>query len=374
VVYILQIAIDIELYCLLIFNLTGNMESGKISILVKHICSKGYKQSELVQFIDLVQKISISYLKYQELLGKNIRPKNTEGLNDLQDVAIDCIAGLFMRNDDEEFVQLTKYFNPIIHSPKKNDNKFFMMMLRRLVVKKTKQELSRIFRERDPEGAKIIRNIRVAIRNSDQFQSFRDMGREFVYQHNAKGDDQKLRRNLLEIPQRVLFPHFLEQYSPNDSVSVMMKKMLSIVTNNPQYQNFLAIDVIAGIIRDVTYQQFKEEVSNDVDIRSPFEDLQIKEVDKVNQNIIDYIHHKIQNQYLKKNKINQQKADIYFKAINDFVQDLTHAKQCESNFRYLKRYIPELTQQMYRDEERSIFEYLVKVTKKSLRKKLKELL
>ena len=65
---------------------------------------------------------------------------------------------------------------------------------------------------------------------------------------------------------------------------------------------------------------------------------------------------------------------MIMKAIKDFVQDLTHAKECESNFKYLKRYIPNLTQQIYRDEERSIFEYLVKVTKKSLRKKLKDLL
>ena len=350
------------------------MESGKLFYLIRDICADSYTPTKLVEFIDICQKTSISYLKYQEVLGKNIRPKNSEGANDLEDVAIDCIAGLFMRNDDGEFKQLIKYFNPILESEEELEEKVVLMMLRRLVVKKTKQELSRIFRERDPEGAKIIRNIRVAIRNSDQFKSFKEMGREFVYIETTKGDNKKLRRDVSEIQQKFLYQQFLELYSPTDSVSVMMKKMLSIVINNAEYQNFLAIDVIANIIRDVTYQQFKEEVSNDIDTTSPFQDLQIKEVNEVNQSIIQLIHNKIEKQYLKKNKLNRQKADIYFKAINDFVQDLTHAKECESNFRYLKRYIPDLTQQIYRDEERSIFEYLVKVTKKSLRKKLKDLL
>ena len=350
------------------------MESGNILLLIRNICSGNYSASELVEFVNISQKISVSYLKYQEVMGKNIRPKNSEGLNDLEDVAIDCIAGLFMRNDDGEFIQLKRYFGPTIKSDEEIDDKILMMMLRRLVIKKTKQELSRIFRERDPEGAKIIRNIRVAIRNSDQFGEFKEMGREFVYLKTIKEDDNDLRRKLNEMPQKVLYQQFFEQYSPSDSVSVMMKKMLNIVTNAVECQNFLPLDVIASLIRDVTYQQFKQEVSNDVDTSSPFHDLQIKEVDEVNKSIIDYIHKKIENQYFKKNKITKQKADIYFKAINDFVQDLTHAKECDSNFRYLKRYLPNLTQQTYRDVERSIFEYLVKVTKKSLRKKLKDLL
>ena len=350
------------------------MESGKFLILIRNICSGNFSPSELVEFVDISQKISISYLKYQEILGKNIRPKNAEGLNDLEDVAIDCIAGLFMRNNDGEFVQLIRYFSPTFESTEKVDEKVLIMMLRRLIVKKTKQELSRIFRERDPEGAKIIRNIRVAIRNCDHFKSFKEMGREFVYIQITAEEDTDLRHDLNEISQNVLYNKFLEQYSPTDSVSLMMKKMLTIVANEVESQNFLPIDLIANIIRDVTYQQFREEISNDIDTSSPFQDIQIKEINEVNKTIIEYIQKKIENQYLKKDKITREKAGIYFKAINDFVQDLTHAKECESNFRYLKRYIPGLTQQIYRDDERSIFEYLVKVTKKSLRKKLKDLL
>jgi len=83
---------------------------------------------------------------------------------------------------------------------------------------------------------------------------------------------------------------------------------------------------------------------------------------------------KINDQYLNRNKITQQKADIYYLAISDFITELTQDKATDSNFKYLKRYIPELTQKSYREQERSIFEYLVKVTKKSIRKKLKELL
>jgi len=378
VVYNLQIDFGILFYIILILNITDKMKSAKILFLIHSICRGKYSPKDLVEFVDISQKIAISYLKYQEIIGKNIRPKNAEGLNDLEDVAIDCIAGLFMRNEEGEFIQLKRYFEPVLTSENGKSQNDILMMLRRLIVKKTKQELSRIFRERDPEGAKIIRNIRVAIRNSDQFNSFREMGREFVYLQNINDENNRtredLRRICTEIPNKTLYHQFLQQYTPSDSVSLMMKKMLTIVTTNEEYQDYLPIDVIANIIRDVTFQQFKDQVTNYIDNSSPFQDLQIKEVDEVNNNTMEFVHNKIFNQYLNKSKITQEKADIYFQAIKDFIQDLTHAKECESNFRYLKRYLPNLTQQNYRDEERSIFEYLVKITKKSLRKKLKDLL
>jgi len=376
------------------------MESGKLVPLVHNICASNYSAAELTEFINMSQKIAISYLKYLEVIGRNIRPKKSEGINELEDVAIDCIAGLFMRNDKGEFTQLQRYFGPKIESDMVLNELEATSMLRRLIVKKTKQELSRIFRERDPEGAKIIRNIKVAIRSSNELKSFKEMGREFIffdtksntidgnygeysiYENNDNGGDNYIEnhhngdseRFKSSIPEKLLYQHFLEKYDPSDSVAAMIKKMLEIVTSFPEYQNYLAIDVIATIIRDVTFQHVREKLSNNVDVHSPLSDLQVKEIEQVNQSIINMIHQKINQQYLRKKKITPEKAGIYCRAIVDFVNELTQGKETDSNFRYLKRYIPNLTQQQYRERERSIFEYLVKITKKSLRKKLKELL
>lgn len=382
-----------------IFNINlkkviGCMESGKLVPLVRNICACNYSASELTEFVDISQKIAISYLKYLEVIGRNIRPKKSEGMTELEDVAIDCIAGLFMRNDKDEFTQLQRYFGPRIQSDIAFNEMEASSMLRRLIVKKTKQELSRIFRERDPEGAKIIRNIKVAIRSSTDLQSFREMGREFIFIHtnnnicNDDYNDQITNKNdggnnnstnhqrqfKSAIPEKLLYQHFLEKYDPSDSVATMMKKMLNIAESFSEYHHYLAIDVIATIIRDVTFQHVREKLSNDVDENSPLCELQSKEIEQVNQNIINIIHQKINQQYLRKKKITPEKANIYCRAIVDFVNELTQGKETDSNFRYLKRYIPNLSQQEYREKERSIFEYLVKITKKSLRKKLKELL
>ncbi len=363
------------------------MEAMKLLPLIKSICGLNYTPGELTEFINLSQKVAVSYLKYLELNGRNIKPRKCEGINELEDVAIDCIAGLFMRNEQGEFVQLARYFNPIINSAVPPTNAQLSSMLRRLIVKKTKQELSRIFKERDPEGAKIIRNIKVAIRNSNKFSSFREMGREFVIinpeisssfdstsAHHLSADILDSNTSKPTIPEKILFQYFLEKYIPSDSVSAMLEKMMNIVINLPQYQNYLAVDLIAAIIREVTFQHAHETLTNDIDHHSPMNDMQIKEIHHTNQVVIDLIRRKINTQYLYKNKLSNEKADLYFQAISDYIKELTQDKATDSNFQYLKRYIPDLTQKSYREHERSIFEYLVKLTKKSLRNKLKELL
>ena len=361
----------------------------KLFPLIKDICNGTYTPMQLTEFINISQKIAVSYLKYLEINGRNIRPRYQETTNELENVAIDCIASLFMRNETGEFVQLTRYFGNVVDSPEPPTEPLLANMLRRLIVKKTKQELSRIFKERDPEGAKIIRNIKVAIRNSQKFSSIKEMGRDFVYFDPDYAENQTsavdmgdislsvpLPKDLKKktIPEKELFHYFLEKYQPTDSVSAMLEKIMDIVASLPQYHNYLAVDLIAGIIREVTFQHAYERLSNDIDRSNPLDDIQNKEIEKINSHVIRNMQRKIHSQYLQKNKISQEKADIYCRAISDFVHELTRDKATDSNYQYLKRYIPNLTQKSYRENERSIFEYLIKLTKKSLRKRLKELL
>jgi hypothetical protein len=359
------------------------MKSTKLVPLVQNICDCCYSPRELTEFIDISQRIAVSYLKYLELNGRNIRPRKIEGVNELEDVAIDCIADLFTRNDKGEFIQLQRYFRNEFEIDDTPDELQTLSMLRRLVVKKTKQELSRIFKERDPEGAKIIRNIKMAIKNSDKYISVKEMGREFVCNKknsNTGVDKQEIpKNNHLEnkknvIPEKILFHYFLEQYSPTDSISSMLNKMMKIVDGLPDFHNYLAIDLICSVVREVTFQHVHEKLSTDVADNSPLHDIQKKEIYHVNHMVVKQMHQKIKNQYLSRNKITPQKANIYCMAISDFITELTQDQDTDSNYKYLKRYIPGLTQKSYREQERSIFEYLVKVTKKSLIKKLKKLL
>ena len=162
-------------------------KKANLAKLVLSICGGKYSQSDLIEFVNLVQKISLSYLKYQEVIGKHIRWERNKSIGELEDLALDCVAGLFMRNEDGTFIQFNKYFLQNSLNVSLLEDAEIMVLLRRLVIKKTKQELSRIFKERDPEGAKIVRNIKVAIKSTADFESFKEMGREYIYLRNGNG-------------------------------------------------------------------------------------------------------------------------------------------------------------------------------------------
>jgi hypothetical protein len=404
------------------------MDAKRLSYLVPRIVQGGYSQGELCEFINLVQKISLSYLKYQEVIGKHIRWERRGKSGELEDMAIDCVAGLFMRNDANEFVQLRRYFGPYLDTHAELNDVELLIMLRRLVIKKTKQELSRIFKERDPEGAKIIRNIRVAVKNAKDLGIFREMGREYIFLRNGAGsrsfayaeahaempkkksgsvktaptllkesfngkigapvnvmsvikakelsEDELvyLRKSKPSIPEKTLKNHYLELSTAKDHVSTTIRKMLSVVKTDERFQNFLPTDVVARLIRHTNLEMVRSRLLSQIEDISPLDYVRLKEIERAKKRVLQRVRQKIHSQYVASGKVSTEKGEIYFRTLSDVLDDITHSKKIESYFRHLRKYIPDLTQRRYREEERTIFEYLGKLTKKWFRELLKDLL
>jgi hypothetical protein len=360
------------------------MNNNELTNLVHSICAGTYCQAQLVQFINLTQKISLGYLKYQEVTGKRISGERLETEIELADLAIDCIAELFSRDDSNQFYQLKKYFEPKIEELEEVNDTEVLILIRRLIVRKTKQELSRIFRERDPEGAKIVRNIKVAIRSSEKYHIFKDMGKEFVFYSNGftvteellDSEDDELSEYLKKsnppIPEDILQTKFIDLYNPNDSVSAAIGKMLDTVHSLPEYKNYLSLDLVVKYLRKVKFEAYKERAKEEEHVPTPVDHIESKEIEHYIGVVMEAMWDKIESQYLHTGKLNSFKADIYNKALRDVLYDLIQKKDNSSYFRNLKFYIPNLTQQDYRQQERSVFEYLAKVAKREFRGYLKE--
>lgn len=387
---------------------TNGKATQDLSSLVCRICDGSYHELELTGFVNLVQKISLSYLKYQEVIGKHIRWERNKNMGELDDLALDCVAGLFMRNDEGEFIQFRKYFLQNTTCLEQMDDVEILVLLRRLVIKKTKQELSRIFKERDPEGAKIVRNIKVAIKSSADFQSFREMGREYIYTvgsldgkrrtngmhgHVSNGTNgaakngvsngngklngalrEFLRKSKPTIPEKSLRGEYLSEFCPKDPVSAGLRKMLAVVQEDERYQNFLPLDMVARIMRITNLEMARDRLVSQFTDTSPLDDLKLKEIEKRKLIVLDRIQKKIQSQYVSTGKISQEKGDVYYKALAEILDDISQGKKYDSYFKHLKRYMPELSQRAYRSQERTIFEYLGKLIKKWFREELLELL
>ncbi|MBN1997469.1 hypothetical protein JW935_07960, partial [candidate division KSB1 bacterium] len=320
-----------------------------------------------------------------EVSGKRISGERVETEIELEDMAIDCIAELFSGDGQGNFPQLIRYYQPKLDENPGITDQEVLVLTRRLVVRKTKQELSRIFRERDPEGAKIVRNIKVAIRSSNSLHIFRDMGKEFVFYKNGFMIDDLspeslsqyshyLRKSNPPIPDDHLHTRFMNLYNPSDSVSNSINKLLENIYSLDTFQNYLSIEKIVKLIRSVKFDAFKERMRIDDNVPTPLDELESKEIESYIGLVMETIWNKIDSQYLSTGKLSAEKASIYKRALKDVLYDLIQKKDNSSYFRNLKYYLPALTQREYRQFERSIFEYLAKVAKREFRKYLKELL
>ncbi|HOT95947.1 MAG TPA: hypothetical protein PLN61_11495 [bacterium] len=360
------------------------MKNANLTQLVYSICDGSYTQEGLIHYIDLAQKISLSYLKYQEMLGKRISGDAWEADLELADLAMDCIAELFGRDDFGRFPQLKKYYEgKFAEMPYINDAEV-LILTRRLIVRKTKQELSRIFRERDPEGAKIVRNIKVAIRMAPDLHLFRELGKEFVYHgpliqgdQNSPADDSLalyLRRSQPPLPEEILHKLFLDNFHSGDSVSVSIRRLLEALHERSEYQNFCALDAVVKLVRYVKFDVCRERIAAGESVNTPLDELESKEMEEYIAVVMDSIWLRLDSQYLRTRKLALDKARIYHRALRDVLYDLIQKRDTSSYYRNLKFYIPELTQKEYRQRERSVFEYLAKLAKKEFRKYLCEML
>ncbi|MDZ7271350.1 MAG: hypothetical protein ONB17_07020 [candidate division KSB1 bacterium] len=357
-------------------------QGSSLTGLIRKICAGTYSSAELVQFVNLLQKAALSYLRYQELSGKRIALVRQDR-EELEDLAMDCVAELFMRDEQGAFVQLRKYFGQKLEEIGDNDAEM-MLQVRRLVVKKTKQELSRIFRERDPEGAKVVRNIKVAVRNAKDLTSFREMGREFICfapnGHSGQARDAlyphcpPLRRTCPPCPEEMLCLQFNGVNHPRDSVSASIRKLLALVDADPGYQNYLSVDVVARIIRTVRNEMFRDNVGGERHTSTPLEHVQLEEIRLAKERAIRHIRQKLHATYLEGGKLGEEKAAIYCDALVDVLDDMVEERRPDSYFRLLKDRMPTLTQKQYRQQERTVFEYLAKVAKKEFRQQLRALL
>ncbi|MDZ7372628.1 MAG: hypothetical protein ONB23_01540 [candidate division KSB1 bacterium] len=361
--------------------------------LLRKVVTGTYTERDLVQAVDLFQKISLSYLRYLQVYGRRVGGDEPNLVTELENVALDCIAPLFRRDRQGRFVILRAYFGEELKGYDPERPLEILADLRRLVVKKTKQELARIFRERDPEGARLLRNIRVAVRSSDDLHLFREGGRDWLCWRRCAvaelerelaaitqaedvgetSESEGLRRGLPVVPEAELRTRFLAVHQANDPVPVSLRKMLQIVQELPQYQNCIPVEMAAKVIREIHARLLHHHIQLGAQPRTPFEHVQNREIEQVVAEIEALLWEKLKR-YVWRRKLSPPTAEAYRYALKDVLHDELDRFQRVSYFHQLKHYLPGLEYAEYRERHRSVFEYLAKVGRRELARRLRTLI
>lgn len=280
----------------------------------------------------------------------------------LEDLAWDFIAELFEKNENGCLVRLQEYFGNIdIHELSSSD---LSVELRKLVFTKVEDNIFRAVGEKDPSLRKIIRNLKLAIRDND-------CTHHVCYKDGYIVVEEDEKENLPIMPSEFMQIKLSSRLEEKMQIPDILIEAIDVLQIQDQYQKRISLVGLASIIR-LTYVHFNEPNSQEKQLNA--DDAIIHaEFEKFLEISSESIRTNTGYSYIRKGKISHEELDMYMNAAKDIVHDAFNEGKTESSqYEYLKNYNPDLDYDDFRENKRQILEYLVKLIRKDLVETFKE--
>lgn len=310
------------------------------------VLGTSFSRSELNEFAALCHAIALvalrSKLSSAMLLSRFHLSSHT-------DIAYDCIADLFRRDDGGQLLQLKAYFDSIDIDGSSDEE--LTSHLRRLVFSKVNQGIFRIYNEIDPGLGKIIRNIKLAIQTLQHFSIVDHFGEACIVpagcetlEHLTPLDRTEVEHELFRIANGSdHVPALLAALSRSLRAQTERSRVVPLVS--------MALAIRAFYERPVAPASAQPEA---IDRLTHEDTLQIiKEACR-------RVRLETEPKYVANNKVHRDTFVKYF----DVIEETLIAKIAEGDgasssfFHRLKRRIPELTRKEYGASHKARIEYL----------------
>lgn len=283
--------------------------------------------------------------------------KSRIGLS-IEDLALDCIADLFERDQGGRFVHIEAYFNDA-GWPNLSEQAA-TIALRRLVFSKVSDGLFRRYREADPQVAKIIRNVKLAVKASPCVKLVRKGNALWLVVSDA---DFSVRPAPL-IPPELVEARILARLHESTTIDHVLSTFVELVETWPTYRNAYPLSAFARTIFDA-FRRFGE-ISSEPTETEPF--FMRGEIDDAVQAITEEVQSEMYGTYVERKKLRPSTFDAYCRAARDILasQFVPGATIRSSFFEALKFHLPQLTEADYRNDHRHVLEYLTKLARRRL--------
>jgi len=153
--------------------------------------------------------------------------------------------------------------------------------------------------------------------------------------------------------------------SENMQIPDILIEVIDVLLHQDEYRKEFSLVALATIIREsfVLIQQDDDIVKSNV---YPNVDVAVLngELQSVIKEGVNKIHEEVGLKYLEKGKINEEELYTYLKATEDILHD-EFGDNCSklSQFDHLKRYINDLEYDNFRENHRTVLEYMVKLVR-----------
>lgn len=331
--------------------------------LLRHAMRGDYDEYQLRELYRLFVTFARQLVRRKILSGK-LNPEFI-GMSE-PDMIHDCIAELFTRSTRNELVEIAKYFNRQQLDIEGMPEEQLLIHVRRLTFTAVNDNIFRVYNEIDPPLGKIIRNIKSAVDRCPELHITNRFGEQYLDMVSAnplqcspppsEEDVQTLVESIMateaEIP------------------SILLKLKLALELQD-KYRRCLRLVSLALAIKR-GYEILGSELETTEDEMKPEAVIDSRSAIQL---AVEQMSVKIRESYLESGKIDKQSFDCYCTALRRMLEDeFIHGTDgAVSYYQYVNQFYPGLTRKEYERHHRTTFEYLAKLAKEKVRKRLRQL-
>ena len=267
-----------------------------------------------------------------------------------EDLALDCIADTFQRDDQGRFISLETYFNAIDWQYQSEPD--LTIALRRLIFSKVTEGLFRSYRAEDPNLAKIIRNIKEAVKRNDNFSLHREREVQWIVVGESTNSKPLPPANILEAYLTSIICHTSNTYT----AVYAFEQFLEL---HPYYRNAFPLTEYARVLRAC----FKNREVPDPNTQEI--NVSLLDLDNALRKTITYVRTKLQETYVRKGKLSGTMFETYIKALQKILASHfgSPTEAVRSQYDALAAVLPGLSKDSFQNEHRNIMQYLFKVSR-----------
>ena len=312
--------------------------------------------------VHICHSMAVAYLRIKEACGD--LTSGRFGLTK-SDVAFDAIAELFQRGPAGGYVVLLEYFRVIGPAASLTEDEL-LTALRRLVFSAVNQRIFRMYRESDPSLAKLIRNIKLTLKDHRSVRLKEHSGGAVIV---PSGGRVPRNAHLPEIPPEFLRMEVLDRVKADSTLRRMLGAVGEALREQTGYRRMVTLIGAALMIRSV----YADGAS-----AAPAEELPPA---VSNEEILGMISAVLKNvektclvKYVGRSKLTRREADAVLAAVGDILAaEFTHGAvpPRTSYFEMLKKRLPRLERGEYGDKFRTVTEYLSRIARNGVKTLLK---
>ena len=332
-------------------------------LLIGRILDDTYTPQDVIQFVNLCTSISAAYIKNELYYNRIYFPIVQDNHNEIKDISLDLIAPLFERDSSNSF----KIFqNQLIIDSQPES---LLYRLKSIIINKTRQELIQRFKEEEPGGYKILRNIKLAPSRTKTIKKFEDQFTTYFFYSDKEYSEpvlDHLNAELPEIDQDELKELALIATKKETVIPKILENILVNIKKNKACRDFIELSCLFKTLKAIllfkttSFDNVYEQVEHNNNHHNGFNNSTIFE------ELDDYINFAIKEKYQSFGKIDENVACYYRSVLSEYFKDMVFAHDNNT----LPHYFNNTNRDFIADDDFTLhktrIEYLVKNCKNKL--------